>query len=109
MMNNFLSSELNNRGRKIKILTKSPNQCPDYDAGEEFLIDDHKRCLVVFDDMIENKQKDLPFFTRGRCENIVKNFSSQRYFELLLLNGDDSNIFILFKQTVKECEVSLMR
>ena len=65
-------------------------------------MDDYKHCLVVFEDMLESRKKDVsPFFTRGRHENIYEFLLSQRDFELPILIRDNSNIIILFKQTAK--------
>ena len=103
MLNKILLSELENPDREIKIITRSPNQYPNYETSQEIsTIDDYKDCLVIFDDMLDYNQKEIhPFFTRGRHENIDVYYLSQRYFELPLIIRDNSNIIILFKQTAK--------
>ena len=72
MMNKNILSEYNNPDREIQILTRSPSQYPDYDKPDDILsIDKYKECVDIFDDMLENKQRDIcPFFTRGRHEGI---------------------------------------
>ena len=103
MLNKILLHELENPNREIKILTRSPNQYPNYETSQEVsTIDDYKDCVVIFDDMLDHNQKEIhPFFTRGRHENIDVYYLSQRYFELPLIIRDNSNIIILFKQTAK--------
>ena len=103
MLNKILLSELDYPDREIRIITRSPNQYPNYETSQEIsTIDDYKDCTVVFDDMLDHNQKELcPFFTRGRHENIDVYYLSQRYFELPLIIRDNSNIIILFKQTAK--------
>ena len=56
MMNKILLSECDNPDRQKKILTRSPNQYPDYETSDEALsIDEYKDCVVIFDDMLEKK------------------------------------------------------
>ena len=58
MMNKTLLGECDNPDRQIKTLTRSLNQYPDYGTSDEILsIDEYKDCTVVFDEMLENKQK----------------------------------------------------
>ena len=103
MLNKILLSELEYPGREIKIITRSPNQYPNYTTSHEIAtIDESKDCVVIFDDMLDSNQKEVsPFFTRGRHKNIDVYYLSQRYFELPLIIRDNSNIIILFKQTAK--------
>ena len=60
-------------------------------------------CVVVFEDTLENKQKDISHvLTRGRRKIIEVFWSSQRYFELPLLIRDNSSNVNLFKQSAKK-------
>ena len=49
--------------KKLKVLTRCPTQNVDYDTEEEAsTTDQHKGCLVVSYDMLENGKKFSPFF-----------------------------------------------
>ena len=50
---------------KQKFLNRSPNHYPNYETSDEILcIDEYKDCVVIFDDMLENRRKDISqFFT----------------------------------------------
>ena len=95
-MNKIFVSECGNSDGQKKFSTRFPNQYPIYETpGEILSIDEYKYCAVVFDDMLENEQKDLlPFFTRGRLEEIEVFYLSQHLFELPLLIREKSNINI---------------
>ena len=57
MLKSILSSELKITNRKIKFLTRCPKRYPDYHTEEEVsTIDEYRDSVVVFDDMLENKQ-----------------------------------------------------
>ena len=59
--------------RPIHIITRSPNQYPNYKTSNEIKpINKYKGSVVIFDDMLgarNSSQKD-DFFTRGRHEDI---------------------------------------
>ena len=64
MINKKLSNELNNPGRKTKSLTRSSNQCPQYDTGEQVCtIEEYQNCIVIFDGKLQHKQKDIHHFS----------------------------------------------
>ena len=56
-MNKILLSECDNRDRQIRILITSPNQYSGHETSGEF-----KDCLLVYDDMLENKKKIFAHF-----------------------------------------------
>ena len=68
-------------------------------------LNEYENSVVVFDDMLLSKQEsniDL-FFTRGRHSNIDIYFISQSFFHLPKNTiRDNSNIIILFKQTLRD-------
>ena len=82
MMNRLVLSESDNPARKMKFLTRSPNQYPDNETSDSNLsLDDYKDCVVVFDDMLDHKEKEIcPVFTNGRHVNFDVYFWSQRFF-----------------------------
>ena len=99
--------------KQIKIITRSPEQYIDSDLGfeleEDFeskTLDDYKGCVVVFDDMLDSNQKLIdPFFTRGRHSDLDVYYLSQSYFDLPKRTiRNNSNIIILFQQTLKDVE-----
>ena len=110
MMNEILLSKCDNPDSQKKNLTRSPNHYSKNEASYEILsIDEYKDCLVVSDDILQNKQKDFSlFFTRGRHEKIDVYYLSQHCFELPLIIRGNSNIFILFKQFTKTVQIFLM-
>ena len=103
-MNNFFSRK---QGKVFKI-TKSISQnsrkykniCDEFQA-----LNKHENSTVVFDDMLLSKQTsdiDL-FFTRGRHHLIDIYYISQSYFHLPKNSiRNNSNIIILFKQTLRD-------
>ena len=106
-MNHFLFQ----KQEPIFIITKSLNQKPNIRAqtsDEIQPLENYESSTVVFDDMLLSKQEsniDL-FFTRGRHSNIDINHNSHSYFHLpknTILNN--SNIIILFKQTLREIKL----
>ena len=59
--------------RPIHIITRSPNQYPNYETSNEIKpINKHKGSVVVFDDMLgaKNSSQVDEFFTRGRYEDL---------------------------------------
>ena len=92
----------------IFIITKSLNQYPKIKAqtsDEIQPLEYYENSTVVFDDMLLSKQEtniDL-FFTRGRHNNIDIYYISQSYFNLPKNTiRNNSNIIILFKQTLRD-------
>ena len=88
----------------IVIITRSPEQYENSEYCIEENINDleeYKNKIVVFDDMLDHKQKEIePFFTRRRHKDIDVYHLSQIYFVLPLQTiRNNSNIIILFKQT----------
>ena len=92
----------------IFIITKSINQYPTIKAqtsDEIQPLENYENSTVVFDDMLLSKQTsdiDL-FFTRGRHHSIDIYYISQSYFHLPKNTiRNNSNIIILFKQTLRD-------
>ena len=92
----------------IFIITKSSNQYPNIKAQTSHEIqplNEYENSTVLFDDRLLSKQENDNnlFFTRGRHDNIDMYYISQSYFHLpkiTILNN--SNIIILFKQTLRD-------
>ena len=63
---------------------------------------------VVFDDMLDTSQKLIdPFFSRGRHQDCDVHYSSKSYFDLPKRTSlKNSNVIILFQQTLKDVEHS---
>ena len=104
LMNHILSQ----KQEPIFIITKSLNQYPKLKAqtsDEIEPLEHYENSTVVFDDIILSKQEsniDL-FFTRGRHKNIDIYYISQSYFHLPKNTiRNNSNIIILFKQTLRD-------
>ena len=91
--------------RPINILTRSPNQYPNYQTSNENKpIQKYKGSVVIFDDMLgarDSSEKD-EFFTRGRLEDLDVYYISQSFFGLPRLGiRKNSDRLILFKQTLR--------
>ena len=73
---------------------------------EDRTIQDFQNCCVVFDDRLDSNQKVIdPFFTRGRHNDLDVYYLSQSYFDLPKRTiRNNSNIIILFQQTLKDVE-----
>ena len=91
--------------RPIHLITRSPNQYPNYKKSNEIKpINKYEGSVVIFDDMLGAKnsfQKD-EFFTRGRHEDLYVYYISQSYFaspRQSIRNNSDQ--LILFKQTLR--------
>ena len=103
----LLNQILHQKQEPIFIITKSLNQYPKIKAQTSDKIQplNEYENSVVFDDMLLSKQEsniDL-FFTRGRHNNIDIYFISQSYFHLPKNTiRNNSNIIILFKQTLRD-------
>ena len=76
------------------------------DELEDRTIQDFQSCCVVFDDMLDSNQKLIdPFFTRGRHNDLDVYYLSQSNFDLPKRTiRNNSNIIILFQQTLKDVE-----
>ena len=99
---------LHQKQEPIFIITKSLNQYPKIKAqtsDEIELLQNHENSTVVFDDMLLSKQESNInlFITRGRHNNIEIYYISQSYFHLPKNTiRNTSNIFLLFKQTLRD-------
>ena len=94
--------------RPIHLITRSPNQYPNYKPNNEIKpINKYKGSVVISDDMLGAKnssQKD-EFFTRGRHEELDVYYISQSYFALpRQSNRNNSDRLILFKQTFRDVQ-----
>ena len=99
---------LHQKQEPIFINTISSNQYPKIKAqtsDEIQPLNEYENSVVVIDDMLLSKQEsniDL-LFTRGRHNNIDIYYISQSYFHLPKNTiGNNSNINILFKQTLRD-------
>ena len=94
--------------RPIHIITRSPNQYPNYKTSTEIKpINKYKELVVVFDDMLgaKNSSQIDEFFTRGRHEDLHVYYISQSYFALPRQSiRNNSDILILFKQTLRDVQ-----
>ena len=99
---------LHQKQEPIFIITKSLNQYPNIKAqtsDEIQPLNEYENSVVVFDDMLLSKQEsniDL-FFTRGRHKKLDIYYISQSYSHLPKITiRNNSNIIILFKQTLRD-------
>ena len=94
--------------RLIHIITRSPNQYPNYKTSSEFKpINKYKGSVVIFDDMLGAKKSSQidDFFTRGRHEDIDVYYISQSYFALPRQSiRNNSDRLILFKQILRDVQ-----
>ena len=94
--------------RPIHLITRSPNQYPNFKTSTEIkLINKYKGSVVIFDDMLgaKNSSQIDEFFTRGRHEDLDVYYISQSYFPLprqSIRNNSDRRI--LFKQTLRDVQ-----
>ena len=115
LLNKLQLIRLDDNTRKIHIITRSPEQynkmeIEDVSVDEDLedkSIQDFQNCCVVFDDMLGTSQKLIdPFFTRGRHNDLDVYYLSQSYFDLPKRTiRNNSNIIILFQQTLKDVEL----
>ena len=98
--------------RPIHIITRSPNQNPNYKTSIEIKpTNKYKGSVVIFDDMLGAKMRSQidEFFTRGRHEDLDVYYISQSYFALprqsIRINSDRLK---LFKQTLGVAKVCIM-
>ena len=114
LLNKLQSIRLDNPEQQIKIITRSPEQYSNFELEEVSVVEDledrtvqdFQNCCVVFDDMLDSNQKLIdPFFTRGRHNDLDVYYLSQSYFDLPKTTiRNNSNIIILFQQTLKDVE-----
>ena len=94
--------------RPIHIITRSPNQYPNYKTNSDIKpINKYKGSVVIFDDMLgaKNSSQIDEFFTRGRHEDIDVYYISQSYFALPRQSiRNNSDRLILFKQTLRDVQ-----
>ena len=94
--------------RPIHILTRSPNQYPNYKTSNETKpVNKYKGSVVIFDDMLgaENSSLIDEFFTRGRHEDLDVYCIIQSYFALPRQSiGNNSDRLILFKKTLRDVQ-----
>ena len=94
--------------RPINIITRSPDQYPNYKTSNEIKpINKYKRSVVIFDDMLgaKNCSQIDEFFTRGRHEDLDVYYISQGYFALPRQSiRNNSDRLILFKQTLRDVQ-----
>ena len=94
--------------RPIHIITRSPNQYPNYKTNKEIKpINKYKGSIVIFDDMLgaKNSSQIDEFFTRGRHEDLDVYYISQSYFALPRQSfRNNSDRLILFKQTLRDVQ-----
>ena len=94
--------------RPINIITRSPNQYPNYKTSNDIKpINKYKGSIVVFDDMLgaRNSCQIDEFFTRGRHEDLDVYYISQSYFALPRQSiRNNSDRLILFKQTLTDVQ-----
>ena len=94
--------------RPIHIITRSPNQNPNYKTSNEIKpINKYKGSIVIFDDMLgaKNSSQIDEFFTRGRHEYLDVYYISQSYFGLPRQSiRNNSDRLILFKQTLRDVQ-----
>ena len=103
----YMLKVLENLGNKrpIHIITRSPNQYPNYKTNTEIKpINNYKGSVVIFDDMIgaRNRSQIDEFSTRRRHEDLDVYYISQSYFALLRQSiRNNSDRLILLKQTLR--------
>ena len=94
--------------RPIHIITRSPNQYPNFKTSNEIKpINKYKGSVVVFDDMLgaRNSSQIDEFFTRGRHEDLDVFYINQSYFALPRESiRNNSDRLILFKQTLRDVQ-----
>ena len=94
--------------RPIHIITRSPNQYPNYKTSTDIKpINKYKGSVVIFDDMLwaKNSSQIDEFFTRGRHEDLDVYYISQSYFALPRQSiRNNSDRLILFKQTLRDVQ-----
>ena len=94
--------------RPNHIITRSPNQYPNYKTNTEIKPKHkYKGSVVIFDDMLgaRNSSQVDEFFTRGRHEHLDVYYINQSYFALPRQSiRNNSDRLILFKQTLRDVQ-----
>ena len=94
--------------RPIHIITRSPNQYPNYKTSIEIKpINKYSGSVAIFDDMLgaKNSFQIDEFFTRGRHEDLDVYYISRSYFALPRQSiRNNSDRLILFKQTLRDVQ-----
>ena len=94
--------------RPLHIITRSPNQYPNYKTSNEIKPKNkYKGSAVIFDDMLGagSCSEIDEFFTRGRHEDLDVHYTSQRCFGLPRQSiRNNSDRLILFKQTLRDVQ-----
>ena len=94
--------------RHIHIITRSPNQYPNYKTTSDIKpINKYKGSVVIFDDMLGAKKSFQidEVITRGRHEDLDVYYISQSYFGLPRQSiRKYSDILILFNQTLRDVQ-----
>ena len=94
--------------RPINIITRSPNQYPNYKTSNEIKpINKYKGSVGIFDDMLgaKNSSQIDEFLTRRRQEDLDVYYISQSYFALPRQSiRNNSDRIILLKQTLRDVQ-----
>ena len=112
LLNKLRIFRLDDPLRQIRTITRSPEQYKGLQLEDVLVkqnvgyLEKYRGSCVVFDDMLESNQKLIdPFFTRGRHKLCDVYYLSQRYFDLPKHTiRNNSNIIILFRQTLKDLQ-----
>ena len=100
--------KIGNQG-PIHIITRSPNQYPNYKTSNEIKpINKYKGSVVIFDDMLgaRNSSQIDEFYTRGRHEDLSVFYVSQSYFGLprQSIRNNIDRIILFFLQTLRDVQ-----
>ena len=94
--------------RPLHIITRSPNQNPNYKKSTEIKPKNkYKGSVVIFDDMLgaRNSSQVDEFFTRGRHEDLDVYYISQSYFALPEQSiRNNSDRLILLKTKLRDVQ-----
>ena len=92
----------------IHIISRSPNQYPNYITSDEIkAMDKYKGSVVIFDKKlrVQTSSRIANFYTRRRHENLNVFYIGQSYFALPRQSiGNNSNRKILFKQKLRDVQ-----
>ena len=99
--------KIGNKG-PIHIITRSPNQYPNYKTSTDIKpINKYKASVVIFDDMLGGRKGPQidELFTRSRHENLDVYYICQSYFGLPRKSiRNNSDRILLFKQTLRDVQ-----
>ena len=94
--------------RPIHMITRSPNQYPNYKTCSEIRpINKYKGSVVIFDDMLgaKNSSQIDEVFTRGTHKDLGVFYISQSYLALPRQSiRNNSDRLIMFKQTLRDVQ-----